>query len=139
MSVHASLQPLRILGVRFWLLLPAVGLGFWLAGTLLTQRLLQGTENNIQQLQASLPTDLQDQEIRLIKARVDRTQGTTQVQVKPTDLAVREQEIELSTTQLAEVETSIAQELDIPPATVQRLTHYTIREPIKAQLETRVD
>lgn len=139
MSVCQSVQPLRILGVRFWLLLPTVGLGFWLAGTLLTQRMLQETENSIQQLQASLPADIEEQDIRLIKARVDRTQGKTQIAIKPVDLAVHQRELELLTTRLDEVETLIAQELDIPPATVQRLTHYTIHEPVKAQLEPSVD
>lgn len=138
MSVRQSVQPLRIIGVRFWLLLPAVGLGFWLTGTLLTQRMLQQTENSIQQLQADLPT-YEEPEIRLIKAQVDRTQGKTQVIVEPIDLAVRGQEIELSTTRLEKVETLIAQELGIPPTTVQRLTHYTIREPVKAKLELSVD
>ncbi|MBE9110049.1 hypothetical protein IQ273_11580 [Nodosilinea sp. LEGE 07298] len=139
MSVRVSVQPLQILGVRFWLLLPTVGLGFWLIGSLLTQRALQQTVDSIQQLQATLPADIQEQDIRLIKARVDRTQGKTQVKVKPVDLAVRGQEIELSTTRLDQVETLIAQELGISPATVQRLTHYTIHEPVKAQLESSVD
>lgn len=134
MSVRQSVEPLGILGVRFWLLLPAVGLGFWLAGMLLTQRMLQDTQNSIQQLQATLPADIQDQEIRLIRARVDRTQGKTQVRVQPIDLAVRGQEIELSTTRLDEVETLIAQELGISPTTVQRLTHYTIQDAVQAQL-----
>ena len=139
MSVSQSVQPLQILGVRFWLLLPAVGLGFWVAGTLLTQRMLQQTENSIQQLQATLPAELQDQNIRLIKVRVDRTQGKTQVRVKPVDLAVSGQEIELPTTRLDEVETLISQELDISPTIVQKLTHYTIREPVKAKFESSTD
>lgn len=139
MSVRQSIEPVGILGVKFWLLLPAVGLGFWLAGTLLTQWMLQQTGNSIQQLQADLPTYTEEPDIRLIKARVDRARGTTQVKVKPIDLAVREQEIELSTTRLDEIETLIAHELDISSATVQRLTHYTIRDPIKAELESTVD
>ncbi|PSN14949.1 hypothetical protein C7293_09390 [filamentous cyanobacterium CCT1] len=130
---------MRILGAWFWLLLPAVGLGFWLAGTLLTQRMLLGTKPSIQQLQANLPAYNEEPDIRLIQARVDRTQGKTQVNVKPVDLTVRGQEIELSTTRLDEVESLIAQELDISSATVQRLTHYTIRESLKAELEAFVD
>ncbi len=138
MSGRQSVQPLGILGVRFWLLLPAVGLGFWLAGTLFTQRMLQQTGNSIQALQATLPADIQEQEIRLIKARVDRARGKTKVKVTPVDLTVPGQEIELSTTRLDEVETLIAQELDLSPTLVQRLTHYTIREPIKAELESSI-
>ncbi len=135
MSVSQSVWPLRILGARFWLLLPTVGLGFWVAGTLLTQRMLQQTETSIHQLQATLPADVQEHDIRLIQANVDRTQGKTQVAVKPVDLAVHEREIELSTTRLDEVETSIVQELGIPTATVQRLTHYTIQDSVQAQLD----
>lgn len=139
MSVRVSLQPLRILGARFWLLLSAVSLGFWLGGTLLTQRMLLATKPSIQQLQADLSADNEEPDIRLIQARVDRTQGKTQVNVKPIDLTVRGQEIELSTTRLDEVESLIAQELNIPSATVQRLTHYTVRESLRAELEAFVD
>ncbi|PSR16661.1 hypothetical protein C8255_16725 [filamentous cyanobacterium CCP3] len=101
--------------------------------------MLQQSENSIQQLQANLPAYTEDLDIQLIEARVDRTQGITQVKVQPVDLTVRGREIELFTTRLDEVATLIAQELDISPAAVQRLTHYTIREPVRAELEPSVD
>jgi len=139
MSIRQSVQPLRILGVRFWLLLPAVGLGFWLTGVLMTEQMLRQSDNSIQQIQAELPSEIEDKHIRLIQAKVDRTHGKTKVAVKPTDLQAQDLELELPTTRLDEVETQIAQELDISPTTVQRLTHYTIRAPLQARRQSAVD
>lgn len=136
MSLRSSVQPFQVLGATFWLLLPLIGLIFWLVGALMTEQMLQQAASGIQQIQsADLPVVGQDSTIRLIQARIDRTQGKTDVVVKPIDLTACDIEIELSTTRLDDVETLIAKELNISPAVVQRLTHYTIREPVQAQLE----
>lgn len=139
MSVRRTVKPFQVLGYRFWLLLPLVGLGFWLIGMLITEQMLRQSDNSIQQLQAELPSEVEEKHIRLIQANVDRTQGKTQVAVKPTDLQAQDVELELPTTRLDEVETQIAQELDISPAIVQRLTHYTIRNPTQAQRGSAVE
>ncbi|MBE9158730.1 hypothetical protein IQ265_18100 [Nodosilinea sp. LEGE 06152] len=140
MSLRSSVQPFQVLGVTFWLLLPVVGLVFWVVGALMTDRVLYQAASGLQQIQSDdVPVGSQDNAIRLIQARVDRTQGKTDVVVKPMDLSAREIEIELATTRLDDIEALIAKELDISPAVVQRLTHYTIREPVKAQLELLVN
>ncbi len=140
MSLRSSVQPFQVLGITFWLLLPVVGLIFWAAGALMTDRVLQQAASGLHQLQSDdTPLDGQNTTIRLIQARVDRTQGKTNVVVKPADLSAREIEIELPTARLDDVEALIAKELDISPAVVQRLTHYTIREPARVQLELLVN
>ncbi len=136
MSVCPSVKSLQVLGYRFWLLLPLVGLVFWLMGVLMTEQMLRQGDNDIQQLQAELPSEIEEKHIRLIQANVDRTQGKTQVAVKPIDMHAKDLKLELSTTRLDEVETQIAQELNISPAIVQRLTHYTIRETVQARLKS---
>lgn len=108
-------------------------------GKVVTEQMITQADNSIQQLQAELPSNVEEKHIRLIQANVDRTQGKTQVAVKPTDLQAQDLELELPTTRLNEVETQIAQELDISPAIVQRLTHYTIRNPTQAQYGSAVE
>lgn len=139
MSVRRSVKPFQVLGYRFWLLLPLLGLGFWLIGMLMTEQMLRRSGNSIHQIQAELPSEVDEKHIRLIQAKVDRTQGKTQVAVKPIDLQAKDLELKLTTTRLDEVETQIAQELDISPAIVQRLTHYTIRDPVQAQRQSAVE
>ncbi|WP_156119919.1 hypothetical protein [Leptolyngbya sp. KIOST-1] len=135
MSMRPWVQPFSTLGTTFWLLLPLAGGLFWLVGMLVTEQVLHRSDRSAQLFPTEPLGQDQGSDIRLIRARVDRSRGLTEVAVNPSDRQAQSVAIELETAYLDEVERQIARALNLSPVTVQRLTQYTIHDPLRAQRE----
>lgn len=120
---------LKASGAEFWLPLPFVAIAFWVGSSfLMAQELRQPhtTENKLQadtQLKATLSIN-----ILVINAVINRQQGTTQVEVKTAEPILKRLELELPMTDATQIETAIAQELQLSPQNVRQLVRYEIVE-----------
>ena len=120
-------QFLRSLGLEFWLPLPLLGLAFWFASGLLTDYSLNQSARPIESFQITLDQAEPDFSVLLIKVKVDRARNISQIKVKSSTQVYQQQEFELATTELAQIETAISQKLDLPPERVRQLLRYQIK------------
>ncbi|MBD3884033.1 hypothetical protein IFO70_19970 [Phormidium tenue FACHB-886] len=120
---------LRASGAEFWLPLPFVAIAFWFGTNILMAQELrqpQQTETKLQadtQLQATVSIN-----ILLINAIINRQQGVTQVEVETTESILKRLELELPMTDTNQIETAIAQELQLSRQDVRQLVRYEIVE-----------
>ena len=119
---------LRSLGLEVVLPLVLLGLTFWFGGAWLTNRLLSRSAEPDDQHRASARSGVQLATMVLsIKAELYVSQGKTLVTIATSDPAVNSLQLDLPTAEFEQVESLIAQELDIPIAKVRELARYQIR------------
>jgi hypothetical protein len=119
-------QFLRSLGVEFWLPLPLLGLAFWLVSGLITEQTLNQGDRSVESLTIT-PDRAEPTSSILIKVTVDRQRNISTVKVKQAAQVYQQQEFELATTELQQVEAAIAQKLSLSPEKVRRLLRYQIK------------
>lgn len=118
---------LQGLGLEFWLPLPLLAMGFWFGCNLLAAQELSrphSTENKLQsdtQLEAQVSVN-----VLLINAIINQTEGMTQVEVQTADPILKRLELELPTTEVSQVEATIAQKLGLPQQDVRQLVRYEV-------------
>lgn len=120
-------QFLRSLGLEFWLPLPLLGLVFWVASGLLTEYSLNQSDRPIESFKITLDQAKPDSTVLFIKVKVDRERNISQIKVKSSTQVYQQQEFELATIELAQIETAISQKLDLPLERVRPLLRYQIK------------
>ncbi|MEP6518852.1 hypothetical protein [Microcoleus vaginatus] len=120
---------LKASGAEFWLPLPLVAIAFWVSSSFLMAQELQKpliANNKLQadtQLKATVSVN-----ILLINAVINRKQGITQVAVETAEPILKRLELELPMTDATQIETAIAQELQLSRQNVRQLVRYEIVE-----------
>lgn len=118
---------LQGLGLEFWLPLPLLAIGFWFGCSFLAAQELSrphATENKLQsdtQLEAQVSVN-----VLLINAIVNQKEGKTQVEVRTADPILKRLELELPTTEVSQVEATIARKLRLPQQDVRQLVRYEV-------------
>ena len=129
MSPH-WLKKLPNLGLDFWLTLPLIGVLFWFGGELLSERVFSLPEQvneESEELQANTRTRVQlSFAVLMILVQIDNNQGFTEVEVKTNDANVKELDFVFPVTEFEQVETAIAQELNLPIEDVRTLARYQV-------------
>lgn len=121
-------QFLRSLGLEFWLPLPLLGLVFWVVSGLVTEQSLKLSHQSVESFKIAPDKAQPASNILFIKVIIDRDRDISQVKVKQATQVYRQQEFELATTNLAQVEMAISQKLGIPSEQVRQLLRYQIKE-----------
>jgi hypothetical protein len=122
-------NPLRFfysLGLEFWLLLPLVGLGFWLTIRFVSDRNLHLASYSDRSLEITQNRSPSSERILSIKVTVDRTSNSSRVRIKQTTSVFQKQEFKLATTKFDRLETAIAQKLNLSVEQVRQLVRYQI-------------
>ncbi|MEA5506144.1 hypothetical protein VB735_24110 [Halotia wernerae UHCC 0503] len=129
MSSQRWWKSLHFLGLEFWLPLPVLGIAFWLSGNLLAEHLFSRPYSMVNQLQADALPELQmSMYVLLIYAEVDKSAGITKVTVKTTDSSRRNLFFDLPVTDISQIETAIAQKLEISIEDIRKLVRYQIND-----------
>ena len=118
------LQPLHFLGLEFWLLLPLLGLVFWVGGGLVTDQILSRSAPSKPPLQADKMEGKLEKIVLLIKVEINRSQGFSKVKVKTANSALKKLEFEFPVTKTSQIEAAIGQELGLSPQRVRKLVIY---------------
>ncbi len=122
-------QELRSLGVAFWLLLPLLGIGFWFGSGILTDRMLSRSSKPTlglvgdRQLKKQPPKTVQS-----IIVAIDQRQGVSNVKIETANSALKELTFEFPTTEPAQIEAAISQELGLPSDRIRQLTRYQLQQ-----------
>jgi predicted transcriptional regulator len=115
------------LGLEFWLPLPVLAILFWLGCSLITTQVLSRPYSTQEKLQADTQLEVRVLvNIAAIKAVINPTEATTQVEVTTAESSLRKLEFEFPVTDFAQVETTIAQELGLSTQDVRRLVRYEV-------------
>ena len=120
-------QFLRFLGLEFWLPLPLLGLAFWIASGLLTERTLNQSDRPVESFEIAPNRAEPASTILSIKVTVDRQQNLSRVKLKQATQVYQQQEFELATTELKQIETAISQKLGLSPEKVRPLLRYQVK------------
>lgn len=129
MSSPRWLQALNSLWLEFWLPLPLLGISFWLGGSWLTNQVLSRPYTTVNTLQANVQPEVQVSFVVLfIKAKVEKSEGLTFVEVRTADSALKALEFEFPVTELYQVEASIAQELGLSREDVRKIARYQVKD-----------
>jgi hypothetical protein len=121
-------QILCALGFEFWLLLPLLGLAFWVGSGFVTDRLLSRSFTTDKYLRVDIQQANKPPKIVLsIKAEINNYQGFSTVTVKTANSALKELKFKFMFTNLSKVETAISQELGLPREDVRKLMLYQIK------------
>lgn len=123
----------RRLGLELWLPLPLLGLGFWVLGGFMADRVLSRGYPMKSHLQANIQPDVQRSltvlssiTVLSIEVEIEPDQGVSRVAVKPANSALKKLTFEFPVTELSQVEAAIAQELDMSPKVVRKLVNYQV-------------
>lgn len=122
------LQSLRSLGLRFWLTLPLLGLGFWGISHWMMRHLLNQSDTLISDFQIEEYRETPSAQVLSIKVHLDRQQEISRIKVKSVRTVSEEQEFEVSTTNLRQLEATIAERLNLSREQVRALIRYQVRE-----------
>lgn len=116
---------------KIGILLPLVGVMFWLMTELMNQRVLSQTHATTAQLQTAGQHQV-ELSLRLtivsIDAEIDRRTQLTEVSIRAIGSPLEEMEFKFPVTEFAEVETAIAQELGLSIDDIHQLIRYRIDE-----------
>ncbi|MGK7951568.1 MAG: hypothetical protein AB4368_22975 [Xenococcaceae cyanobacterium] len=111
----------------FWLPLPLLGLAFWVVTEFVTERSLQLSHQSIDSFQINPAREQASTQILFIKVTVDRDRHISQVTVKKATPVYQKEEFELSTTEMARVETAISRKLGLSLSQVRQLLRYQLK------------
>ena len=126
---HRWLYLLHSLGLEFWLTLPFLGVFFWFGGNLMAEQVLSRSYTTVNQLQADTQLEVKlSLTVVLIQAVINKTEGVTIVAVKTTDSTLKKLEYEFPVTDVGQVETAIAHELDMSIEQTRKLVRYQIQD-----------
>lgn len=113
---------LQGMGLRFWLPLPLSALFFWLSCSLIANQVLSRSYDSKDQLQADAQLDIHvSVNVMMIEATISRAKQIAQVEVRTTESILKTLEFEFPITDIDQVETAIAQELDLSRQVVRKL------------------
>lgn len=115
-----------MLRLEFWLLLPCLGLAFWLISGLTLEYSLNRDRHAVESFNIT-PDRPQTAERLSITVTIDSDRGTSMVEIKQAMQSYRKQEFALTTTKLPEIEREIAQKLALPIEKVRRKLRYQIK------------
>lgn len=122
-------QILCSLGLEFWLLLPLLGLAFWVGSGFVMDGVLSRTEQTTKYLKVDSQSVKQsNRTVVSIEAEINELQGNSRVKVKTDSSVLKELEFEFTVTELSELEAAIAQELGLPVEEVRRLMQNKIQK-----------
>lgn len=127
-----SQPPIRLcrqvlLRIAMGLPIPALALLLWFGGQGMIRHLLSYAYTPTQALKADAQTQIQVQTAVLaIEIEVKSIPNFTKVSVKTTGSAIKTLELEFLSTDVAQVEALIAQELKLPTQRVRELARYQI-------------
>jgi hypothetical protein len=113
-----------------WLLLPLIGLSIWFATGWMTDWVLSRFLSPASQLQTNLyPTSRFTRSLTVtsIFARIDRTEGISEVTVTTENLPLRRLEFKLPLVEPDALKAALAGELATSPDSIQRSIQYQIR------------
>lgn len=129
MSLPPWRRILDSLWLEFWLPLPLLGVVFWLGGSLIKDQVLSRPYTTVSTLQADTERDVQlSLTVLLIKAKIKKSEGLTQVEVRTVDSTLKKLEFEFPVTEFEQVESSIAQKLGLSREDVRKLVRYQVKE-----------
>ncbi|MFB2977210.1 hypothetical protein [Microseira sp. BLCC-F43] len=95
----------------------------------MTDRVLSRSYTTVNQLQADTQLEVKlSLTVVLIQAVINKTEGVTFVAVKTTDSTLKKLEYEFPVTEVGEVESAIAQELDMSIEQTRKLVRYQIQD-----------
>ena len=121
------LQLLDRAGWEFWLPLPLIAALFWVAGNYMTAQVLSRPYDSVSKLQADNESGTKlSVTILAMNAEIDRYRGRTIIFVRTLDSGLNSLRYEFPVVQVSQVETAIAQELEMSVETVRKLISYRI-------------
>lgn len=116
---------LRSLGLEFWLLLPLLGLTFWVGGGFVMNGILSSSRQSTNPLKVEKLSAKQSPTLVLsITVQIKKHQGVSRVRVKTASKALKELEFEFPVTQLSALEAAISKELGLPIDDVRKLMRF---------------
>ncbi|NJL10949.1 MAG: hypothetical protein HC908_14355 [Calothrix sp. SM1_7_51] len=121
-----KLNILGLLGLELWLLLPLLGIGFWVGGGFVTERILNRDRNIDNKYLKHDAKSLMETVAKVIsvKAQINRSQNSSVVTVKTINSPLKVLLFEFPTTEKSEIERAISKELDLPLEGVKRAIRY---------------
>ncbi len=127
MSLPRWQQILHSLWLEFWLPLPLLGALFWLGGSFIKDRVLSRPYTTVSTLQADTERQIKlSVTVLLIKAKIQKSEGITEVEIKAADSTLKKLEFAFPTTEFAQVEANIAMKLGLSREDVRKLVRYQI-------------
>ena len=127
MVFRRFLQLLDQAGWEFWLPLPLIAVLFWVAGHSMAAQVLSRPYDSVSKLQADRQSDIKLLvTVLAMNAEIDRRRGRTIIFVRTTDSGLNSLKYEFPVVHASQVETAIAQELEMPVETVRKLISYRI-------------
>lgn len=112
------------LGLEFWLVLPFLGLGFWLSSGLLTDRMLARSNRTTVYLQGDRQPQKQlPRTVESITVIVTQ-QNFSIITIETANSALKQLRFEFPTTEPAQIEAAISRELGLPRERVRSLIRY---------------
>ena len=113
------------LGLEFWLVLPLLGLGFWLSSGLLTDRMLARSNRTTVYLQGDRqPQQQPPRTVKSITVIIKARQNLSTITIETANSALKQLRFEFPTTEPAQIEAAISRELGLPRDRVRSLVRY---------------
>lgn len=113
------------LGLEFWLVLPLLGLGFWLSSGLLTDRMLARSNRTTVYLQGDRqPQQQPPRTVESITVIIKPQQNLSTITIETANSALKQLRFEFPTTEPAQIEAAISRELGLPRDRVRSLMRY---------------
>ncbi|MCU0545474.1 MAG: hypothetical protein MUE44_25445 [Oscillatoriaceae cyanobacterium Prado104] len=126
---HRWLHLLHSLGLEFWLPLPFLGVFFWFGGNLMAKEALSRSYTTVNQLPADTQLEVKlSLTVVLIQATINKSEAVTFVAVKTTDSTLKKLEYEFPFTDISQVESAIARELNMSIEQTRKLVRYQIQD-----------
>ncbi|XGV95790.1 MAG: hypothetical protein ACAF41_23990 [Leptolyngbya sp. BL-A-14] len=119
------IQALQSLGLEFWLLLPLLGLGFWVTSGGLTDRMLsRSSETTLYIESVRHPNRQALSTVQAIIVVIHPRQGASTVMVKTANSALKTLLFEFPTIDPERIEAAISHELGLPHDRIHALMQY---------------
>ena len=113
------------LGLEFWLVLPLLGLGFWLSSGLLTDRMLARSNRTTVYLQGDRqPQQQPPRTVESINVIIKARQNLSTITIETANSALKQLRFEFPTTEPERIEAAISRELGLPRDRVRSLMRY---------------
>ncbi|KAM3100535.1 hypothetical protein ACKFKG_00825 [Phormidesmis sp. 146-35] len=124
MPRYSWFKVFRSLGLEFWLLLPVLGLLAWSGSGLIMDWVVSRSSG----LDKALSVNSQEARIKVLsmQATIAPSRGISRVRVQTTHSKLKVLEYEFLTTQPAQIERQISQEMGLPLEKVKKAIEYRI-------------
>ncbi|MEX0270776.1 hypothetical protein AB3R30_16655 [Leptolyngbyaceae cyanobacterium UHCC 1019] len=125
MTLRRFSQLLHRAGWEFWLPLPLIAVLFWVAGHSMAAQVLSRPYDSLSKLRADRQPGVKlSVTILAMNAEIDRRRSKTIIFVRTMNFSLKSLEYEFPVVQASQVETAIAQKLEMPVETVRKLISY---------------